>query len=94
MSQREGFASGFLSGALVGGIVGGIMGAVVASRQKTQIDEEEVFLDGTEGNAEANMEGARRSLENKIAQLNSAIDDVRQQLGSVNGSVAEREYSE
>jgi hypothetical protein len=31
---------------------------------------------------------ARRSLEDKIAQLNLAIDDVRQQLGSVqeNGS--------
>jgi hypothetical protein len=94
MSQREGFTSGFLTGALVGGLVGGIMGAVVASRQKTQIDEEGAFLDTPEGSAESSMEGARRSLENKIAQLNSAIDDVRQQLGSVNGSTTEREYHE
>jgi len=37
---------------------------------------------------EEGMEVARRSLEDKIAQLNLAIDDVRQQLGSVqeNGS--------
>ena len=30
------------------------------------------------------MEIARRSLEDKIAQLNATIDDVREQLGNVN----------
>jgi len=29
------------------------------------------------------MESARRSLEDKISQLNLAIDDVREQLGGV-----------
>ncbi|MEB3292134.1 MAG: hypothetical protein VKJ24_03140 [Synechococcales bacterium] len=38
-----------------------------------------------EDNHEQDMENARRSLENKIAQLNDAIDDVRQQLSGVNG---------
>ncbi|KEI66439.1 hypothetical protein A19Y_1379 [Planktothrix agardhii NIVA-CYA 126/8] len=33
-----------------------------------------------------NMETARLGLEDKISQLNQAIDDVRQQLGSVNGN--------
>jgi hypothetical protein len=32
---------------------------------------------------EGDMENARRSLEDKIAQLNDTIDDVRRQLGSV-----------
>jgi hypothetical protein len=36
------------------------------------------------------MEVARRSLEDKIAQLNDAIDDVRQQLGGVNGATEAR----
>jgi hypothetical protein len=34
---------------------------------------------------ERNMEVARQSLEDKIASLNDAIDDVRQQLRQVNG---------
>jgi hypothetical protein len=38
------------------------------------------------------MENARRSLEDKIAQLNATIDEVRQQLGNVNGaSIGETE---
>lgn len=96
MSQRDGFTSGFLAGALVGGLVGGIVGALAASRRKTDTNEEDGFIEASEPNpVEANsIEGARRSLEAKIAQLNSAIDDVRQQLSSVNGNSAdlEREY--
>ncbi len=34
--------------------------------------------------SEARMENARRSLEGKIAQLNNAIDDVRQQFEEPN----------
>jgi hypothetical protein len=93
MSQRDGFTSGFLAGALVGGLVGGLVGALVASRQKAEPEEEGAFLDASESsNVEASsIEGARRSLDAKIAQLNSAIDDVRQQLGSVNGNATEFE---
>jgi hypothetical protein len=43
------------------------------------------------------METARRSLEDKIAQLNATIDDVRNQLSNVNGSSsgsAERSISQ
>ena len=39
--------------------------------------------------SEQNIELARRSLEDKIAQLNEAIDDVRQQLSTVNGRAIE-----
>jgi hypothetical protein len=35
---------------------------------------------------QVDIEAARRSLEDKIAQLNDAIDDVRQKLGGVNGT--------
>jgi hypothetical protein len=35
--------------------------------------------------SDARMETARQGLEDKIAQLNDAIDDVRRQLGSRNG---------
>ena len=40
------------------------------------------------------MEVARRGLEDKISELNAAIEDVRQQLGSnSNGRTAEYETS-
>jgi hypothetical protein len=38
------------------------------------------------------METARLGLEDKISQLNQAIDDVRQQLGSVNGNNSSETY--
>jgi hypothetical protein len=41
----------------------------------------------------ADIEAARHSLEDKIAQLNDAIDDVRHQLNGVNGRSADRERS-
>jgi gas vesicle protein len=101
MSQRDGFASGFLLGTIVGGVVGGVLGAVLASRRDGMGDQEiEVNNGSLEANkvtarrrqmrAVANegleMETARQSLEDKIAQLNATIDDVRNQLGNVNGT--------
>ncbi|MBW4555144.1 MAG: hypothetical protein KME59_04245 [Trichormus sp. ATA11-4-KO1] len=102
MSQRDGFASGFLAGAVFGSVVGGILGAVIASRRDGELTAEEaelingqtatkkvaakrrqMFASDSEG---MEMETARRSLEDKIAQLNATIDEVRQQLGNVNGS--------
>ncbi|MBR8831876.1 MAG: hypothetical protein N5P05_002141 [Chroococcopsis gigantea SAG 12.99] len=89
MSERDGFTGGFLAGAVVGGLVGGILGSVLASRVKKSATGEQAML--TQNNdtplrldSEESMEMARRNLEAKIAQLNTAIDDVRQQLGSVN----------
>lgn len=104
MSQQEGnFVGGFLLGTVVGGIVGGIVGVLVTSRlsQSATSDEENSIskLDSAEkkgskkrqlrASTEQNMETARRGLEDKIAQLNEAIDDVRQQLGTVNGTNVE-----
>jgi hypothetical protein len=86
MSQRDNFAGGFFVGVAVGSIVGGIIGAALASRRTNIIDGEK-RLPKTKGNNLDSAEGieiARRTLEDKIAQLNLVIDDVRQQLGEVN----------
>ena len=97
MSQREGFTGGFLAGVVVGGLVGGLIGALVAGQRDNDNNETEQSLLNSSPRetkplkgrkrqlkAEESIEIARRSLEDKIAQLNTAIDDVRQQLGTVN----------
>lgn len=95
MSQRESFVGGFVLGALVGGIAGGVVGAVLASRQNSQGRPSSLQSD-REKNLEGrtSMEMARHTLEDKIAQLNLAIDDVRQQLGSVKPGEAGGEASQ
>jgi gas vesicle protein len=101
MSQQDNFSGGFLLGAIVGGVVGGVLGALLTSQRLEETSEEallrkadapEVKAKGKKrplGSTEQNIELARRSLEDKIAQLNDAIDDVRQQLSSVNGQAIE-----
>jgi len=102
MSQQDNFSGGFLLGAIVGGAVGGVLGALLISRRLEETSEEillkkadapNVKAKGKKrplrGSTEQNIELARRSLEDKIAQLNDAIDDVRQQLSSVNGQAIE-----
>ncbi|MEM1280942.1 MAG: hypothetical protein AAGG53_13195 [Cyanobacteria bacterium P01_H01_bin.152] len=93
MSQQDNFGSGFILGTLFGGALGGVVGAVVASRVlQGRSTEKPLRLENTEPEntdaalpSEAEMEVARRGLEDKIAQLNNAIDDVRQRLGGANG---------
>lgn len=90
MSQQNNFAGGFIAGALFGGVVGGVIGALATSRLKGTEGDDSRFS-GSEGlepfspSDEESMERARQGLEDKIAQLNDAIDDVRQQLGGING---------
>ncbi|ACK64966.1 conserved hypothetical protein [Rippkaea orientalis PCC 8801] len=95
MSQRDGFTGGFLLGTLVGGVVGGIVGTLVATRRDRSLegqDESLLKADKREKlNNEVSIEMARRRLENKIAQLNSAIDDVREQLGQVESNSSQLE---
>ena len=88
MSQQDNFGSGFLLGALFGGVIGGVVGAVTASRNRARLSPEDALDRAEMGEGDAlppsdeEMELARRGLEDKIAQLNSAIDDVRHRLGS------------
>lgn len=99
MSQQGNFLGGFLLGTVVGGAVGGVIGALAASRRLQA--EPTAKLEGSKTEPktmkkrplkaapEQNIDMARRGLEDKIAQLNDAIDDVRQQLGTVNGNTKE-----
>jgi hypothetical protein len=95
MSQKNGFGSGFILGSIVGGVVGGLLGSVLATRsEKRGLNQDDSLLRSGRGipfSDEENIELARHGLEDKIAQLNLAIDDVRQQLGSVNRNSAETE---
>ncbi len=93
MSQQDNFFGGFVVGTLFGGIVGGVAGAFVMSK----INDSEARESST-GNSDkkksnellndSDMESARRGLEDKIARLNEAIDDVQHQLSGVNGMAA------
>lgn len=86
MAQKDNFAGGFLLGTVIGGVVGGILGSVLANRANQTSGEGELADLEAVGNLdnEENIELARRRLEDKIAQLNLVIDDVRHQLGNVN----------
>jgi len=98
-----GFLLGTLVGGVVGGIVGVLVtsrlsqtGTPEEDRSISKLDSADRTLDRKAGkkrqlraSTEQNMEVARRGLEDKIAQLNDAIDDVRQQLGAVNGTRTE-----
>jgi phage tail tape-measure protein len=105
MSQQDNFASGFFLGAIVGGVVGGALGALLVQRLNDDSTEEPLLKSESSSqtkptkarrrslraSSEQNIELARQSLEDKIAQLNTAIDDVRQQLGNVNGRAIDPE---
>lgn len=109
MSQRDGFAGGFLAGAIFGSVVGGFFGALIATRRDVESIEEEQNANPKTAQTKkpalkrqvksreienVEMEMARRSLEDKIAQLNATIDEVRQQLGSVNSNSQSQEINE
>ena len=96
MSNRDKFSSGFWLGTLVGGVVGGIVGATIANNRANRVEDE---LQNTQLPNEGNekrplkssrrsrstdrMEIARRSLDDKISDLNNAIDAVRSSVGQV-----------
>lgn len=95
MSQQNGFGSGFILGSIIGGVVGGLLGTVLANRNDQQIsDKENLVVQSPQGisfGTEESIELARHGLEDKIAQLNLAIDDVRHQLDSVKANSLEQE---
>jgi hypothetical protein len=102
MSNRDNFAGGFLLGTILGGIVGGAIGAIVGAKlaednttpeNGSRPEPRPRKLKKRQFSEQVGMETARRSLENKIAQLNDAIDDVRQQLSHVNGTGVEEAES-
>jgi len=98
-SFGNGFLAGAIFGSVIGGIVGAV---ITSRRDMEFLEEEpEQLTNGSSLGRKASprrrqmkatedddipMETARRSLEDKIAQLNATIDEVRNQLGNVNGS--------
>jgi hypothetical protein len=87
MSQRDGFSTGFFLGSIVGGLVGGTIGVLLANRQLAG-DEPDILRRVKarakgESSDHQNIESARQSLEDKIADLNGAIDEVRSSLSAV-----------
>lgn len=94
-----GFFLGALFGGVVGGVVGVVVTNRLAKAEDLEGREPSPKkLEGKSGASGASLkdsrrqsaspqsiESARRGLEDKIAQLNDAIDDVRQKLGSMNG---------
>ena len=95
MSNRSGFGSGFWLGTLIGGVVGGVIGATIANQRSNQYEDEldgNNLISGERGEKRPlkssrlrtadRMERARRSLDDKISDLNNAIDVVRSSIGT------------
>jgi hypothetical protein len=93
----SGFLAGAIFGSVVGGVIGALVGlqrnGELAEIGDAQLDASPLEAKKTStkrrsvrggDNDNTEMETARRSLEDKIAHLNATIDEVRQQLGSVN----------
>ncbi len=102
MSQSGNFTSGFFVGALLGGLVGSVAGVLAANRISRTDSEDTASFNQLSDNIRQNlsdmssderMEIARRGLEDKISELNAAIEEVRQQLGSTNGRITDYETS-
>jgi Na+/glutamate symporter len=94
-----GFIAGTIFGGIVGGLVGtwlaqrlqqqdesteSSLSGNAADMAKEQLKKVKRRI--LSGNDEVSMEEARQGLEEKIAQLNTAIDQARQQMSKVNGS--------
>ena len=81
MSNKDNFGSGFILGSIIGGLVGGVVGTLIANKNKEFNDGEGSDsnmknISSTFDNKEDILE-TRINLEDKINQLNSAIDEVR-----------------
>lgn len=79
MSNKDNFGSGFIIGTIVGGVVGGIIGSLITSKNQQNKESGNSTKTTSYGSMEEDfaMENARLSLEEKINQLNHAIDEVK-----------------
>ncbi|MHC0064753.1 hypothetical protein A4S05_14095 [Nostoc sp. KVJ20] len=98
----SGFIAGAFVGGVFGGVIGAL---IASRREPELLGEEEIELTDSQAEAKRiaakrrqmkasesesiGIETARRSLEDKIAQLNATIDEVRKQLGNVNGGASQ-----
>ena len=97
MSQNN-FTGGFIAGAFLGGLIGGVVGVLASNRLRSSDPTDDFALSDEErrqleyATTEERMEIARRGLEDKISQLNMAIEDVRIQMGNVNNGHPTADY--
>ena len=94
-NQGDRFLGGFIAGSLFGGLVGGLVGSYLVNRlDNPLLDDDEESEGSLEGkiksarkllsrSGDLTIEDAREGLEDKIAELNDAIDEARQQLSHV-----------
>jgi gas vesicle protein len=104
MSNRDGFSGGFIFGSILGGVVGGAIGVLLANRQNLQAEDELVNLPAEIDRPRSNrkrrlksvdrIEQTRRSLDDKIADLNTAIDAVRSSIGNISEPVINDDLTE
>ncbi len=85
--KSDNFFGGFILGAIAGGVVGALIASKLNDSAKQNdlesdqtIDDEENLLD------QEPVDLARRGLEQKIAQLNAAIDAVSNELSVSTGN--------
>ena len=95
-NQGDRFLGGFIAGSLFGGLVGGLVGSYLVNKLGDSVlgdeDEADGSIEGTLKSArnllrrsnDLTIEDAREGLEDKISELNDAIDEARQQLRHVN----------
>ena len=81
MSNKDNFGGGFILGAIFGGVIGGVIGSLIANQNKEIIETENDSsgmkkIKYTVSNNE-NITENKINLEEKINQLNHAIDEVR-----------------
>ncbi|MDF5708898.1 MAG: hypothetical protein PUP90_14850 [Nostoc sp. S4] len=95
----SGFLAGAFVGSVFGGVIGAL---IATRRDPELLTEDEIEQTDSQAEAKriaakrrqmkasetesVSIDTARRSLEDKIAQLNATIDEVRKQLGNVNGT--------
>ncbi len=82
-------SSGFWAGFWLGAVVGGVTSALVISRLGTVDEGDRPLADAKANESNPELSGedlARRNLEQKIAQLNAAIDAVSQEINQANAT--------
>jgi gas vesicle protein len=93
MSNRDKFSSGFWLGTIVGGVVGGIVGATIANKRVNRLEDELDSILPKDGGEKRSLKSSRRgrtagrSLDDKISDLNNAIDAVRSSVGQPSSGV-------
>ena len=99
----NGFLAGTLVGGIVGGVIGALVASGRTNVALPDGDKDQKLNPKLsnpkdskgkrrqlkEPASEVSIEAARRSLEDKIAQLNETIDEVRLTLGNVNRNLPE-----